>query len=90
MKKKQHTIITNHDYKRLCKTRKILLGSKDLDLNVENHICIVLANQEQNMSNLGLQAMLKSGYFKIKVQLSAKKGSVILPCSIDRELGLID
>ena len=54
MKKKQHTIITNHDYKRLCKTRKILLGSKDLDLNVENHICIVLANQEQNMSSLGI------------------------------------
>jgi len=34
LKKKQHTIITNHEYKRLCKTRKILLGSKDLDLNV--------------------------------------------------------
>ena len=29
-----------------------LLGSKDLDLNILNHICIVLANQEQNMSSL--------------------------------------
>ena len=28
-----------------------LLGSKDLDLNVYNHILFVLANQEQNMSS---------------------------------------
>ena len=36
------------------------------------------------------QAMLKSGCFKVQVQLIAKKGSVVLPCSTDRELDLID
>ena len=30
-----------------------ILGSKDLDLNIQNHICIVLENREQNMSRLG-------------------------------------
>ena len=51
-----------------------LLGSKDLGLNIQNHICIVLANQEQNMSTLGFQAMLKGGCFKVQVQLNAEKG----------------
>ena len=66
-----------------------LLGSKDLDLdlNIQNHIFIVLANREQNMSSLGFQAMLKSGYFKVQVQIIAEKGNVVLPYSTNRELG---
>ena len=36
-----------------------MLGSKDLELNIQNHYCIVLANQDQNMSNLGVQTILK-------------------------------
>ena len=36
-----------------------MLGSKDLELNIQNHYCIVLANQDQNMSSLGVQTMLK-------------------------------
>ena len=36
-----------------------MLGSKDLELNIQNHYCIVLANQDQKMSNLGVQTMLK-------------------------------
>ena len=59
-------------------------------LNIQNHICIVLANREQNMFRLGFQANLKSACFKIQVQLRAEKGSVILPCSTDQELGSID
>jgi len=31
-----------------------LLGSKDLDLNISNHCCIVLANREQNMFSLSV------------------------------------
>ena len=34
--------------------------------------------------------MLKSGCFKVQVQLIAEKGSVVLPSSTDRELGLTD
>ena len=67
-----------------------MLGSKDLGVNVQNHIFIVLANREQNMSSLGLQAMLKSVCFKVQFQLIAEKESVVLPCLTDRELGLID
>ena len=69
---------------------QFLLGSNDLDLNIQNYICVVLANQEQNMSSLGFQEMLKSGCFKVQVQLIVVKGSVVLPCSTDRELGSID
>ena len=36
-----------------------LLGSKDLGLNVYNHIFIVLANREQNMFSLGVRQCLK-------------------------------
>ena len=46
-------------FKSFLKILYILLGSKDLELNIQNHYCIVLANQEQNMSRLGVQAMLK-------------------------------
>ena len=67
-----------------------LLGYKDLGLNVQNHIFIVFANREQNMFSLGLQAMLKSGCFKVQVQLITEKGSVVLPCLTDQELGLTD
>ena len=67
-----------------------LLDSKDLSLNIWNHICILLANREQNMSNLGFQAILKGGCFKVQVQLIAQKGSEVLPCSTNRELGPTD
>ena len=42
------------------------------------------------MSSLGFEAMLKSGCFKVQVQLIVEKGSVVLPYSTDRELGLTD
>ena len=34
--------------------------------------------------------MLKSGCYNVQVQLIAEKGSVVLPCSTDQELGLTD
>ena len=34
--------------------------------------------------------MLKSGCFKVQVQLIIEKGSEVLPYSTDRELGLTD
>ena len=34
--------------------------------------------------------MLKSGCFKVQFLLIAEKGSVVLPSSTDRELGLTD
>ena len=34
--------------------------------------------------------MLKTGYFKVQVQLIAEKGGVVLPYSTDRELGSTD
>ena len=34
--------------------------------------------------------MLKSVCFKVQVQLIAEKGSVVLPCSTDQELGSTD
>ena len=74
----------------ICMVDLFLLGSKDLDLNIQNHISIVLANREQNMSSLGFQAILKSGCFKVQVQLIAEKGSVVLPYSTNRELGSTD
>ena len=36
-----------------------MLGSKDLGLNVQNHILNVLENREQNMSNLCVRQCLK-------------------------------
>lgn len=67
-----------------------MLGSKDLDLNIQNRIFIVLANREQDMSSLGFQVRLKSGCFKVQVHLIAEKGSVVLPYSTDQELGSTD
>ena len=67
-----------------------MLGSKDLDLNIQNHIFIVLANREQDMSSLGFQVRLKSGCFKVQVQLIVEKGRVVLPYSTDQELGSTD
>ena len=71
------------------KKKKKKLGSKDLGLNIQNHICIMLANREQNMSSLGFQATLKGGCFKVQVQLIVEKGSGVLPFLTDRELGPI-
>ena len=41
-----------------CQMRR-LLGSKDLGLNIYNHILNVLANREQNMSSLYIRQCLK-------------------------------
>ena len=63
-----------------------MLGFKDLGLNVQNHVLTLLVNREQNMSSLDLQAMLKSGCFKVQVQLIAEKVSVVLPCLTGQKL----
>ena len=44
----------------------ILLGSKYLGQNIQNHICIVLANREQDMSSLGFRQCLKVGVLSFK------------------------
>ena len=62
-----------------------ILGSKDLELNIQNHYCVVLANRDQNMSSLGVQAMLKKGISSFEVQMFAEKKSEVLPFSTDRK-----
>ena len=50
----------------------------------------MLANQEQNISSLGVRQCLKLCVSKFQVQLIAKHASDFLPCSTDQELDSTD